>query len=292
MKKIPIVSESERAVKEVSAGSAFTLVELLVVIAIIAILASLLLPALSRAKMQAQQTGCLNNLRQVTMAGLMYLNDTRRAFPMNIPTLPNYDPTVAPYWFQTLTNCGATDKVLLCPSTRVPPTPWVQTPGASDLAWVIGGPTVTPPLPAVAGSYGQNGWLIDFITAAPPALTVVGGDNFMFQNLSSVQRAAQTPLFFDQNYAFTIPLESDAAATDLHSGQPPSGSQRLGMGCCTILRHGGQTASSHVTYKHGRSLPGAIIVGFADGHGEQVKLARLWNCYWHLDWNPALITGP
>ena len=72
----------------------FTLIELLVVIAIIAILASMLLPALQRARVIARTSTCANNIRQIQWAASQYITDYQGFLPINNHNAPhgNYYP--------------------------------------------------------------------------------------------------------------------------------------------------------------------------------------------------------
>jgi len=92
--------KQKREVRQNDPAAGFTLIELLVVIAVIAILMSILMPALSRAREQGKRATCLSNLKNLTIAWIMYADD-------NDDKLVNGDSgeygitSNGPYWVQS-----------------------------------------------------------------------------------------------------------------------------------------------------------------------------------------------
>ncbi len=264
----------------------FTLIELLVVIAIIATLMAVLLPALAGAKLRAQETVCLGNLKQLGVAHSMYILDYGRdfAYQDSTPYYFGWANLLIPY----ATNAAS---IQLCPSAP-PPTPTPSPPGiyvgASDRAACIyyGGESQfslrsTPPF---QGSYAFNGW---FYTGDLQYNVEVNDPTNHFASDNRVRYPSQTPIFADAMIPQTWPLPTDLPSTDLYDGQTAvlSDALEVMMMRVTIARHGGRPASAaprnvDIT----KPLPGAINLVLFDDHAELSRLENLWDYFWCYGW--------
>lgn len=239
--------------------SAFTLVELLVVIGIIALLISVLLPALSKARRDANRTKCLSNLRSMQIAQSLYAAENHGYLVQAGMGHGGAHVDEELTWFNVLQRYGSNKLLPRCPSDESPY--WeTSVPGAS-----------TPTLRRT--SYGINDFLDRNLCPWGPGFSTVptGG---LYIKISQIRRSSVTIQFLEMAQlgefgAADHPHIENWAGTNI----PAS------------------AAKSTQIHAHSTGVPSWDSVanyGFLDGHAESLRFSDAFRSFNQNRFDPAI----
>jgi prepilin-type N-terminal cleavage/methylation domain-containing protein/prepilin-type processing-associated H-X9-DG protein len=246
---------------------AFTLIELLVVIALVALLASLLLPALHRARDQARAVACSARIKQWGTILALYLEDHEGRFPSIPEPYPGLS-LLRGLHINAKTDPNAhvryhgvqTEGAVCCPMAtkttgkRALVAPYLEVnAGGTFAAWEI-----VKPVPVFRGSYGLNrNVFLPLIGGAGSS-----GGTLRETDVFSLRRSGRIPVLLDTT--------SPSCGMLNENGRPPE-TEPSGPG-------GGMCINRHDT---------RLNALFLDWSVRPVGLKELWTLKWHLQFNTA-----
>lgn len=199
---------------------------------------------------------------------------------------------------------GVREKGWLCPKAFAPDKDWGKPNrdgrGTVDSAWRMGPWALVTQIwfgrrfdtnrlvssELRSGSYAINGWVLPDMSCYQPPILL--GMERVYRNEAALTHPSQTPVVGDSAMEMVFPRETDFPSGTLITGGN-GGALYFGpgyMNWLAIPRHGKRPARIPVNCPVSKPLPGAINMGFFDGHAELVRLDSLWQLYWHLDYQP------
>ena len=266
----------------------FTLIELLVVIAVIALLLAILMPALQRAKGQAQTVACAAQLRQFGMAWTLYAEDNDG---FNIEYAPSGQWASGGFWFYQLgpyfgdrkfaqaqgdTSTGVL-KILRCPATRAWSNRYNDSIryGAHDMAWQWSTQVNAAGRQEVhEGSYTLNGWMQNLSDERRSGYAPDRVRNYYFKH---VDAPGEGPLISDGGWVDAWPDNSHMAETDtfadLRGAGIPGAPYRMSPNQLTRV----------LLERHGRG----INILFKGAHVRRIPLEKACQYKWHRHFTPV-----
>lgn len=265
---------------------AFTLIELLVVIAIIAILAAILFPVFAQARESARKTSCLSNIKQITMASLMYVQDYDET--LLSPALRRRgDPAPTPYsnfywgrrwmcWPELILPYNKNLDIYTCPNRRDSPyyTYCINVNSSNDD--FPGAPT--PPGNWNDGYGGSN------LTPRPgqyspsqAALVAPATTIWFYDANSSIYQSGLTVWNDLEELAALYPDSAQSLEID--------GSQTIAQ---LFLSGGGRVDTSRLIREPHRHAQG-FNIGWCDGHAKWMKPSAIKGEWWNIEQVPQPI---